>query len=188
MKPVHTIFFAAISLFAVPAFAAQSTGLYFGPEVASTRLEFDESDYSKTHTTWGGFVGWQFNQVFGAELGLYRGSRISESTTVDGAAVNLDLKYRAVMMTVVAQHQFNDRYSVFARIGASTATQDSSGTIGSNSWIFANAKKSSAIYGVGFGASIERARIRVEYRRSEISFADSGAISLSLAWLISKRR
>lgn len=188
MKPVHGILVGAIALFAFPAFSAQSSGLYLGPEVASTRLEFNGSGFSKTHTMWGGFVGWQFNQVFGAELGLYRGSRISESTTVDGAAVNLDLKYRTVVMTVIGQHHFNDRYSVFARIGASTATQDSSGTVGSNSWIFTNAKKSSAVYGVGFGANIERAHIRLEYRRSEISFADSGALSLGVAWFISKRR
>jgi hypothetical protein len=187
MKLVRTIVFAAFSLFAVPVFSAHSTGLNFGPEFASTRLDFDDSDYSKTHTTFGGLVGWQFNQVVGVEIGHYGGGRISESRMVDGATVNLDLKYKTTMVTIVGQHQFNDRYSVFARIGASTTKQDSTGSVGSQSWIL-NGASSSAIYGAGFGVSLERARIRMEYRRTKISFADSGALSLSLAWFVSKSR
>jgi hypothetical protein len=188
MRRIHALLLPAISLFALPAFAAQPTGLYIGPEVATTRLDFDDSSYSKTHTTWGGLVAWQFNQFVSAEFGMYGGKRLSESTTINGAVVDLDLKYSTSMMTVIGQYPINDRYSAFARVGVATAKQDSIGTIGSTSWTYNNVKESRVIYGVGVGATIERARIRLECRRTKIAFADSGAIALSLAWFISNSR
>lgn len=188
MRKVCAIALAAISLYAVPVFAAQSTGLYLGPEIGSTRLEFDDADYSKSHMTWGGLVGWQFNPVFGAELGYYRASRISESDTVDGEEVSIDLKYSAITATFVGQYQFNDRYSAFARFGASFTRHDSVGDIGSHAWIHSGYRDVQAIYGLGLGASFDRTRVRLEYRRTKLAFAGSGAIALSLAWHVSKGR
>jgi len=118
---------AALATLASSAFAALPNTFYAGVDAGSTKVD----DLGESKASYGGFVGYNINQNFAAEIGA---RRLGSWGDVD---VN---QYQAsIVGTLPLQNNFN----VFGRVGYNKLDADGNGR--------GNASDNGGLYGVGVG-------------------------------------
>ena len=96
---------AALALMASSSFAAAPTAFYGGLDVGSTKIDgFDDNK-----TSFGGFLGYGFNQFFAVELG-YR-----QLGKWDFGPV--ELKAKQTHLSVIGSYPLNAQLDVYGRLG-----------------------------------------------------------------------
>jgi len=96
---------AALALVASSSFAAAPTAFYGGLDVGSTKIDgFDDNK-----TSFGGFLGYGFNQFFAVELG-YR-----QLGKWDFGPV--ELKAKQTHLSVIGSYPLNAQLDVYGRLG-----------------------------------------------------------------------
>lgn len=176
MKFRKSILAGAVAAICVgSAGAAEGSGFYVGALAGSTDFNFNDVDYSKSEFTWGLFTGWQFNKNFAAELGYYKPGSISESDGTDSAKIST----HTIATTLIGSYPFNDKWSVFARVGAAFPKVKVSANFdgGSDS---ASDSSTELLYGGGVGLALNRVQLRLEYQRVDSDLMDAGMLSLGV--------
>jgi len=96
---------AALSLMASSSFAAGPTAFYGGLDVGSTKID----DFDQSKASFGGFLGYGFNQFFAVELGY----RYLGKFDVYGS----DIKAKQTHVSVIGSYPLNNRFDVYGRLG-----------------------------------------------------------------------
>ena len=96
---------AALALVASSSFAAAPTAFYGGLDVGSTKID----DFDQDKTSFGGFLGYGFNQFFAVELGY----RYLGKFDVFGT----DVKAKQTHLSLVGSYPLNAQFDVYGRLG-----------------------------------------------------------------------
>jgi long-subunit fatty acid transport protein len=96
---------AALALVASSSFAAAPTAFYGGLDVGSTKID----DFDQNKTSFGGFLGYGFNQFFAVELGY----RYLGKFDVFGT----DVKAKQTHLSLVGSYPLNAQFDVYGRLG-----------------------------------------------------------------------
>jgi OOP family OmpA-OmpF porin len=96
---------AALTLLASTAFAAAPTAFYGGLDVGSTKLD----DFDSTKTSFGGFLGYGFNQFVAVELGYRQLGKFDY--------YGADVKAKQTHLSVVGSYPLNAQLDVYGRLG-----------------------------------------------------------------------
>jgi len=113
---------AALAVAASSSFAAP-TGVYAGLDLGSTKI--DDVDDSKT--SFGGFLGYGFNQFFSAEVGYRRLGKWDDVTV------------NQTQLSVVGSYPIAPQFDIFGRIGYNHLDIDNS----------FDGNRSGGLYGIG---------------------------------------
>jgi opacity protein-like surface antigen len=122
---------AALAFVASSAFAGP-TAFYGGVDVGTTKIE----DLDGNKASFGGFLGYGFNQNFAVELGYRQLGKWSEQ--------GIDLKAKQTHLSVVGSYPLNAQFDIYGRLGYNQLRAEASfgnATYGEDS--------SGALYGVG---------------------------------------
>jgi OOP family OmpA-OmpF porin len=153
---------AALAFAATSAFAAAPTAFYGGVDLGSTKID-DFGDKA----SFGGFLGYGFNQNFAIELGY----RQLGSWDVLG----VDVKIKQTHLSAIGSYPLNPQLDVYGRLGYSQLHGEAkynSVTIGDDA--------SSVLYGVGLNYSFSPVISgRVEVQKPS---SDSTNISVGVAF------
>jgi hypothetical protein len=96
---------AALALVASSSFAAAPTAFYGGLDVGSTKLDgFDDNK-----TSFGGFVGYGFNQFVAVELGYRQLGKFD--------VYGVDVKAKQTHLSVVGSYPLMPQLDVYGRLG-----------------------------------------------------------------------
>lgn len=96
---------AALALLAGSSFADPTDGVYIGLDVGSTKAD----ELSGHETSFGGFVGFNFNQNYAVEAAYRHLGTWNIS--------NVDLKATQTALSLVATLPLNQQFNIFARMG-----------------------------------------------------------------------
>jgi OOP family OmpA-OmpF porin len=128
---------AALAFVASSAFAAAPTAFYGGVDVGMTKI----SDLDGNKGSFGGFLGYGFNQNLAVELGYRHLGSWDEQ--------GVDLKAKQTHLSVVGSFPVTPEFDVYARLGYNKLRAEASfggATFGDNT--------SGALYGVGVNYTI----------------------------------
>lgn len=160
-------FAATLAILASSSFAAERPSFYAGADVGSTKVD----GISDRQSSFGAFLGYQFNQNIAVEAG-YR--RLADFDAIYGGnTVGVTLDQSAV--SVVGTLPLSSGFNVFSRLGYNRI--DAKGSTGYSS---ATDSTSGVLYGVGVGYSFTptiSARLEAQKPSSDSS---NVAASLSL--------
>jgi OOP family OmpA-OmpF porin len=150
---------ATLAIAATSSFAQVRPSVYAGVDVGSTKLD----GISDRQSSFGGFVGYQFNQNMAVEAGYRR--------LADFDDVTINQTHASVIGILPLQSNFN----IYARLGynhlEARASAPFAGTVGSTSGV---------LYGVGVGYNFTpniTARLEAQKPTSDTSNV-SGTLSL----------
>lgn len=129
---------AALAILASSAFAADAPSFYAGADVGSTKID----NLSGRKTSFGGFVGYTFNQNLAVEAGYRRLADFDVTFNNVKAGVTLDQAAVSVVGTLPLSSGFN----VFGRLGYNNIDVKANGYAGSGS-----DSTSGVLYGIGAG-------------------------------------
>jgi opacity protein-like surface antigen len=127
---------AALAFAATSAFAAQPTAFYGGVDLGSTKI--DGLDDSKA--SFGGFLGYGFNQNVAVELGY----RQLGKWDISGA----DLKAKQTHLSVIGSWPLNPQLDIYGRLGYNQLRAEAS--YGGYSY---GEDTSTGLYGIGLNYS-----------------------------------
>ena len=96
---------AALALVASSSFAAAPTAFYGGLDLGSTKID----DFDQDKASFGGFLGYGFNQFFAVELGY----RYLGKFDVFGT----DIKAKQTHLSVVGSYPLNAQLDLYGRLG-----------------------------------------------------------------------
>lgn len=140
---------AALVLSSGVAIAADANPIYAGVDLGSTKVD----DLGGRKTSFGGFVGYQFNQNIAVEGGYRR----LASVTVSGVDVDLNQAHVSVLGIAPLGNGFN----LYGRLGYNNI--DASASVAGKS---ATASTSGALFGIGAGYSFSpNVTVRAEFQR-----------------------
>lgn len=96
---------AALAVMASSSFAADAPKFYAGVDLGTTKVD----DYSDRETSYGAFVGYQFNSNFALEGGYRRLADFDEN--------GVDIKATQTAVSVIGSLPLSNGFGVFARLG-----------------------------------------------------------------------
>lgn len=105
---------AALAFVASSSFAAAPTAFYGGLDLGATKID----DFDDSKASYGGFLGYGFNQFFAVELGY----RFLGKFEVYGS----DVKVKQTHLSVVGSYPLNNRLDVYGRLGYNNLDANSS--------------------------------------------------------------
>lgn len=145
------------------AFAAQPSTFYAGADVGRTKIDDLDRD-----TSYGAFVGYNFNQTFAVEAG-YR--RLAD---VDYRILNVNTKVRAdqLALSVVGSFPIAESFSVYGRLGLNRL--EAKATAGN---VSAKDDETKALYGIGLSYAFTpavSARVEVQKPASDVTNVSAG--------------
>jgi OOP family OmpA-OmpF porin len=162
-------FAATLAILASSAFAADRPSFYAGADVGSTKID----GISDRQSSFGGFVGYQFNQNIAVEAGYRRLADFDVISGVNRVGVTLDQTALSVVGTLPLSSGFN----VFSRLGYNRLDAK-----GSSGYFSGTDSTSGVLYGVGVGYRFtENVTTRLEVQKPS-SDSSNVAASLSLAF------
>jgi OOP family OmpA-OmpF porin len=153
---------AALAFVASSAFAAAPTAFYGGLDVGSTKID----DFDGNKASFGGFLGYGFNQNFAVELGY----RQLGKWDVQG----VDVKAKQTHLSVIGSYPLNAQLDVYGRLGYNQLRAEAS--YGGYSY---GDDTSRAMYGVGLNYSFTPAisgRIEVQKPSSDSTNVGVGIV------------
>jgi OOP family OmpA-OmpF porin len=158
---------ATLAIMASSSFAADKPSYYAGVDVGSTKID----GFSGHNTSFGGFVGYQYNENVAVEAG-YR--RLADFDVAVGSA-NANVTLNQAALSVVGTMPISTEFNVFGRLGYNHI--DAKGSFRGNS---ATESVSRAVYGIGMGYNIApNVAARLEIQKPS---ADTTNISVGLAY------
>lgn len=95
---------AALAFVAASSFAAP-TAFYGGLDVGSTKID----NFDDNKTSFGGFLGYGFNQYFAVELGYRQLGKWD--------VFGIDVKAKQTHLSVVGSYPLNPQFDVYGRLG-----------------------------------------------------------------------
>jgi len=126
---------AALALVASSSFAAAPTAFYGGLDVGSTKID----DFDQDKTSFGGFLGYGFNQFFAVELGYRQLGKWD-------MGYGIDLKAKQTHLSVVGSYPVTPQFDIYGRLGYNSLRAEASRgnvTYGDDT--------SGGLYGIGVG-------------------------------------
>lgn len=148
-------------------------GPYLGGGVSELSVNDSDFGYDARDKGFKVFAGYQFNEIFAAEIGYLGGATLVDRGTFDTEHVDLS----AVTAMLVSRFPLTSTVSIFAKVGAARYETDFHWTIG-DEWIDAARYRDDEL-AYGFGLALGAGRefeIRGEYEAIEDTF---DAISVS---------
>lgn len=127
---------AALALMATSAFAAAPTAFYGGVDLGSTKID----DFGDSKASFGGFLGYGFNQNFAVELGYRQLGKWD--------VLGVDVKAKQTHLSLVGSYPLNAQLDVYGRLGYNQLRGEASyagATYGDDT--------SGGVYGVGLNYS-----------------------------------
>jgi OOP family OmpA-OmpF porin len=127
---------AALTLLASTSFAAAPTAFYGGLDVGATKLD----DFDSTKTSFGGFLGYGFNQFVAVELGYRQLGKFDY--------LGVDVKAKQTHLSLVGSYPLNQQLDVYGRIGYNNLRAEATYrgyTVGED--------KDTGLYGIGLNYS-----------------------------------
>jgi opacity protein-like surface antigen len=104
---------AALALVASSSFAAAPTAFYGGLDVGSTKMD----DFDSTKTSFGGFVGYGFNQFFAIEAGYRQLGKYDFDVFANNRVYEANVKAKQTHVSVIGSYPLNERFDVYGRLG-----------------------------------------------------------------------
>lgn len=154
---------AILAAAATSTFAAEPASAYAGLDVGSTKVD----DFSGRKTSFGGFVGYQFNENVAVEGGYRRLAKFSTS----GA----DVTVKQTAVSVIGALPVGSGVKVFGRLGYNHLAVDAS-----SSYRSYDDSTSSAVYGVGVSYDVTpMVGVRAELQRPS---SDSTNLSVGVSY------
>jgi predicted porin len=163
---------AALALVASSSFAAAPTAFYGGLDVGASKLD----DYDSTKTSFGGFVGYGFNQFFAVEAG-YRQLGKYDFTVYDfnGRSYEGNVKAKQTHLSVIGSYPLNERFDVYGRLGYNKLRAKASAGGFSN-----GADDDGGLYGIGLNYNFApNLSGRIEAQKPS---SDSTNYSVGIVW------
>ncbi|MBI3228767.1 MAG: outer membrane beta-barrel protein [Burkholderiales bacterium] len=140
---------ATLALSASAAMAADVTPFYAGVDLGTTKV--DGLDGRKT--SFGGFLGYQFNENFAAEAGYRRLASYS------APGIDVDLNQAAISVLGIAP--VGNGFSIYGRLGYNHIEASASG-----SGVKATASTSGGLFGIGAAYNVApNVAVRAEFQR-----------------------
>jgi OOP family OmpA-OmpF porin len=155
---------ATLAMLASPSFAAGP--FYGGVDFGSTKID----DVSDRHTSYGGFLGYNFHQNFAIEGSYRRLADFDEVISNTKVGVTVDQAALSLVGTLPLSSGFN----VYGRLGYNRL--EAKGSVGN---ISASDTTSGGLYGVGLGYSFTptvSGRIEVQKPSSDSTNINAGVV------------
>lgn len=155
---------ATLAMLASPSFAAGP--FYGGVDFGSTKVD----DVSDRHSSYGGFIGYNFHENFAAEFGYRRLADYDEVFGNTKVGVTAD----QVALSVVGTLPLSSGFNVYGRLGYNRI--EAKGSVGSFS---VSDSTSGAMYGVGMGYAFSptvSGRIEVQKPSSDSTNINAGVV------------
>lgn len=158
---------ATLAILASSSFAAENPSFYAGADLGSTKLD----GVSDRQTSFGGFVGYKFNENLAIEGG-YR--RLADfDVTFNSTKVGMTLDQAAV--SAIGILPLSNGFNVFARLGYNRI--DAKGSTSNSS---ATDSTSGGLYGIGVGYSFApNISVRLEVQKPS---SDSSNVSAGVSY------
>jgi len=153
---------AAFALTASSSFAAAPTAFYGGLDVGATKID----DFDSTKTSFGGFLGYGFNQFFAVELGYRQLGKYD--------FYGVDVKAKQTHLSLVGSYPLNAQLDVYGRIGYNNLRAEAS--YGN---ITAGEDTDTGLYGIGLNYNFTPAisgRIEVQKPSSDTTNYSAGVV------------
>jgi hypothetical protein len=150
---------ATLAILSSAAMAADAPYFYGGADVGSTKLEGADRE-----TSFGGFLGYQFNQNFALEGGI---RRLGEAEFTGG-----DVKLDQYSISGVGTVPLSNGFSVYGRLGYNRLNIKASGPLGS-----ASDDTNEVLYGAGVGYKFSETvtgRLEVQKPESDVTNVSVG--------------
>jgi opacity protein-like surface antigen len=154
---------AALAVVVSSSFAADKPAIYVGADVGSSKID----GFSGRSSSFGGFLGYQFNDHFAVESGYRRFAK--------GTMFGADLTFNQTALSLVASMPVAPQFNIFGRIGYNRLSVDAS--VGAS-----NGTASDTGTMVGFGLSYDIApniSARLEFQRPS---SDSTNVGVGVAF------
>jgi opacity protein-like surface antigen len=162
---------AALALVASSSFAAAPTAFYGGLDVGSTKID----DFDSTKTSFGGFVGYGFNQFFAVEAGYRQLGKYDFDVFANNRVYEANVKAKQTHLSVIGSYPLNERFDVYGRLGYNKLRAKVS-VLGQD----AGADDEKALYGIGLNYNFApnlSGRIEAQKPSSDIT-----NYSVSVVW------
>jgi len=154
---------AALAVAASSSFAAP-TGYYAGLDLGSTKID----DLGDSETSFGGFLGYGFNQFFAVELGYRQLGKWD-------LGYGVDLKAKQTHLSVVGSYPVTPQFDIYGRLGYNDLRAEASRgnvTYGDNT--------NGGLYGIGVGYTFNP-NVSVRFEAQKPS-SDSTNYSVSVVY------
>ncbi len=154
---------AALAFIATSAFAAQPTAFYGGVDVGSTKID----DFDDSKASFGGFLGYGFNQNVAVELGYRQLGKFDY--------LGVDVKAKQTHLSVIGSWPLNPQLDLYGRLGYNQLRAEAS--YGNYTY---GEDTSGGLYGIGLNYSFTPAIAgRIEVQKPS---SDSTNISVGVAF------
>lgn len=190
----------ALVLMSAQAMAAD-TGFYAGVGGGVFGVDLDteidpaiSSSFDEDDTGFRAFGGWQFSNIFAAEVGYLDGGSASGTIgdlVADGVEADLDIDVSGIDLSLVGTLPIGETFFAFGRVGliswdadldAVITTDDGEGGTTTET-LSSSDSGEDPMYGAGFGMNLgDNASARVEYTFYDIGDVDSDFLSASFVW------
>ena len=202
-SPSAALAFAALASLSAPAALAQATGWYAGGSVGRTLATIDDArirgglagqglattgiDDREGSTGFRAFGGYQFNRHVGIEAGYFDLGKFGYTArTTPAGSLSGEIETKGLNLDVVGTLPLNDRISLLARAGLTSArTQGSFSASGSARVPYASAQSSMRFTDAKWGAGVAYAvtdtvsmRLEAERYRIKDSVGNRGTVDM----------
>ncbi|MEO6080637.1 MAG: outer membrane beta-barrel protein [Steroidobacteraceae bacterium] len=171
--------------------AQQAPGPYIGIAAGSTHISREitaDYTYKADRFSWSALAGWNFTPNFGLEVSYLKPNKISETVTDGGDTATVTGNLRAWTLNAVGTYPLNNTWSVHVRGGAVRLKETYDATLNGTFLGTASDSTTEFIYGAGIGVMVEKARLRLDYQRSEFPYGKGSVISLGIIWFLPTSR
>ena len=154
---------AALAIVASSSFAAAPTAFYGGLDVGATKAD----DYDSTKTSFGGFVGYGFNQFFAVEAGYRQLGKYDFDVFVNNQFVNANVKAKQTHLSVIGSYPLNAQLDLYGRLGYNRLEAEAR-----VAGFSAKEHDSHALYGLGLGYTftpVVHGRVEVQKPESDVT-------------------
>jgi len=131
---------AALAFVASSSFAAAPTAFYGGLDVGASKAD----DFDSTKTSFGGFVGYGFNQFFAVEAGYRQLGKYDFDVLVNNRIVGANVKAKQTHLSVIGSYPLNAQLDLYGRLGYNKVRAKVS-ALGQSG----NADDDGGLYGIG---------------------------------------
>jgi OOP family OmpA-OmpF porin len=155
---------ATLAMLASSSFAAGP--IYGGADFGSTKID----DVSDRHTSFGGFIGYNFHENFAIEAGYRRLADFDEVISNTKVGVTVD----QAALSLVGTLPLNSGFNIYGRLGYNRL--EAKGSVGN---ISASDTTSGGLYGVGVGYAFTptvSGRIEVQKPSSDSTNINAGVV------------
>ncbi|QJD99318.1 outer membrane beta-barrel protein [Massilia forsythiae] len=162
---------AALTLVASSSFAAAPIAFYGGLDAGSTKID----DFGSSKGSFGGFVGYGFNQFFAVEAGYRHLGTYDFDVVANNRLYSGDVKAKQTHLSLIGSYPLNEALDVYGRLGYNKLRAKAT-VMG----VSGGADDSTGLYGIGLNYTFApNFSGRIEAQKPS---SDSRNISASVVW------